>query len=553
MALGTNNDDLFFFSGTLGQLTMTLINPYSGESIYVDEEKNINNDIYNGMNGNDVILFTNFGDALFIVNALNQQAIMNVEVLIAGDGGDVIVIADDDIVTNDMIIFGGEGDDILWANVGDDEVYGAGGNDRIDGGPGNDLLDGENDNDAINGGAGHDTLFGGLGNDILYGGNWTAPVVLDKHFSDTVIFPHLMEGVNIVNLVPPGTPALGYADGNMSVDFQAKATLTFREGFAGYNNTLGIYSIAADGTIQMADILWANTKTAGLNIAHEIDLPVGVNGGDFGFFIIADGDRVNSGYSGLDITGNGNVHFVFDYGLGTERAATIYDLNSRVSIVYDDGSMVRVLNGPDYHTTERGGSTAINHDGQEHMVSGLVSIGQQDVLRIGFEDLPNLGDADFEDVFFDFNISEIVTEGNSEDGNDTLVGGAGNDILYGQDGNDLLVVGLGMDDIYGGNGDDVIYFDTIDGLVDTIHVFEMGVGNDVLNITDLLSGYDPMTDLLSDFVQMEALNGDTHVRINADGDAGGTYSALAIIAGLETTLADMIATGNIVANQHITV
>jgi len=174
-------------------------------------------------------------------------------------------------------------------------------------------------------------------------------------------------------------------------------------------------------------------------------------------------------------------------------------------------------------------------------------------LRIGFEDLPNLGDADYEDVFFDLNINEVVTEGDSEDGNDTLIGGAGDDTFYAQDGNDILVVGKGTDDIYGGRGSDQIIYDYLDSLVDTIHEFELGVGHDVLNITDILTGYDALTDVLADFVQVEALNGDTHILINADGDHGGAFTAIAVVAGVETTLADLINNANIVANQHVTV
>ncbi len=550
---GTEDIDSFFMGLNLQQLTITLVNPYSGEEIYVDDYMNVNNDIYKGYGSNDSLNMTQYGDAVFLVNVLHQQMIYEVEVFIGSAGGDIIHMADDEIETNDLIMFGGGGDDILWANVGNDTVSGAQGKDRIDGGPGNDTLHGDDDDDAVNGGDGNDIIRGGTGNDILYGGNWTAPVVFDKDFEDDVIFPHLMEGVNIANLVPPGTNALGVADGNLNIDFAAKATLTFREGFAGYNNTLGVYRIAADGTIEMGTILWANTKTAGLNVAHEIDLPLGANGGEIGFFILADGQRVNN-YTGLTgLTGEGNIRFVYDYGKVTERDATIYDPNNKVKVVYDDGIIERVLAAPDYHTVTRGGSTSINHDGDDHVVSGIVSIGQNDVLRIGFEDLPNLGDADYEDVFFDFNVSEVITEGDSEDGDDKLVGGAGNDILYGQDGDDILVVGEGKDDIYGGRHDDVIVYNFLDSLVDTIHGFEMGMGNDVLNITDILVGYDPLTDLLSNFVQIEALNGDTHVRVNADGDIGGVFTAIAIMSGVETTLAAMIINGNIEANQHVTI
>lgn len=553
MAIGTVNDDVFFFGDTAfaSHLTITLVNPYSNETILVDDDYHVSNDTFDGLGGTDTIFFTSFGDAIFIANILQQQIVQNIETFFASNGGDLIQMADETLTMGDLNMFGGNGNDILWGNVGHDHIFGSTGNDNIDGGPGSDSLYGENDNDKMNGGLGDDWLNGGSGNDILYGGFAVDPIVHDKDFSDNVVFPHLMEGVNIVNLVPPGTPAIGIADGNLHVDFQATATLTFREGFAGYNNTLGTYSIAADGTIQTGTILWKNTKTAGLNVAHTIDLPVSAQGGDFGFFIIADGDRKNSGYAGLNALGEGNIHFIYDYGLVTERAATVFDDGTHVKAVYDDGVTEKVLKGYNYFTTERGGDTSLNWDGQGHMVSGIVSIGQHDVLRVGFEDLPNLGDADYEDVFFDLNIDEVIVAGDSEDGNDVLVGGGGDDILYGQDGDDTLVIGEGVDDVYGGNGMDVFVYDFLDGLVDTIHDFEVGAGHDVLNITDILIGYDAMTDLLSSFVQVEALNGDTHVRINADGDVGGAFTAIAILTGVEATLAGLIANGNIVGDQHV--
>lgn len=552
MIIGTNGNNNMFFNGVVEVYNVTLTNPYSSESIYFDEEKNVNHDSYDGLGGTDTLLMTSFGDVLTIADSTNMQVLFNIERFLASDGGDVIVLAHETITYGNTTISGGAGDDILWGNIGNDNITGSTGNDIIDGGPGTDNLDGGEDNDRINGGDGNDRVNGGNGNDILFGGHAVPPVTLDKSFSDSVIFPHLMEGVNIANLVPPGTNALGYAAGNMTVDFPATATLTFREGFAGYNNTLGVYSIAADGTIGDVKVLWGNTKTAGLNVAHEINLPVGEDGGDFGFFIIANGHSANGNYSGLNITGNGNVKFYYDYGLGTQRLATVNDDGTHVKMVYNDGITTRVLNGNHYHTIERGGDTSINSDGEEHMVSGLVNIGQQDVLRIGFEDLPNLGDADYEDVFFDFNVNEVIIEGDSEDGNDVLIGGAGNDTIYGQDGDDTILMGNGSDDIYGGRGDDQFIYDVFDGLADTIHDFDLGAGNDVLNITDILEGYDSLTDNLADFVQVLNLNGDAHVNVKADGDTGA-YVQMVVLTGIETTLADLINNGNLVANQSVVV
>ena len=189
---GTNGTDLFLIQENLGQLTITLVNPYSGESIYIDEEKNINGDIYHGYDGDDVMVMTNFGDAIFIANALRQQMIFEVENFIASGGGDVIVMADEEITTGNLLMLGNQGDDILWANMGNDFVSGAEGDDRIDGGPGHDELYGDQDNDAVNGGDGDDYISCGDGNDILYCGNWTAPVVICSCFVYRILLPPQM-------------------------------------------------------------------------------------------------------------------------------------------------------------------------------------------------------------------------------------------------------------------------------------------------------------------------------------------------------------------------
>lgn len=59
-------------------------------------------------------------------------------------------------------------------------------------------------------------------------------------------------------------------------------------------------------------------------------------------------------------------------------------------------------------------------------------------------------------------------------GNDILFGGAGNDTLYGESGNDTLYGGSGNDTLYGGSGDDILS----GGLGNDILVG--GLGNDIL-------------------------------------------------------------------------
>ncbi|GJL85645.1 MAG: hypothetical protein DHS20C02_14200 [Micavibrio sp.] len=552
--MATNNDDSLFFQGTLGQLTTTLVNAYSGDIIEIfDETFNVNNTSYDGLGGFDTMFMTNFGDFLAVDNNVGMQVLQNVELIIAGSGGDVINLSSNTSILGDVIILGGAGNDVLWGNAGNDTILAASGDDIVDGGPGNDFVAGENDNDIVGGGLGDDTVDGGSGNDILYGGHGVLQHVLDKQFSDMLIFPDLQEGVNIVNLVPPGTPNLGIVQGNLTVDFDTTVELTFRDGFAGYNNTLGAYEVTADGTIVAATALWGNVKDAGINTAHVIDLPLGGDGGDFGFFIIADGDRVNNGYTGLDITDDGVLSFVFDLGGAGERAAKITDDGNFISLVYDDGLTETVLNGPIYHTTDRGGSPDLNWDGQTHAVSGLISEGDTNSLRIGFEDLPNLGDADFEDVLFDLDFTAVVTPGIGGTGNDKLLGGTGDDMLYGEDGDDILNGGAGIDIMSGGAGSDQFIYKQLDGLTDTITDFEVGVGNDVINLTDILVGYDDGVDDINDFIHLIANGSDTEVQFNSDGDIGGAFITVALLedVALAVGLNDLINDGNVVVDTSI--
>lgn len=543
---GTNGNNTLFFVGQTGQYDATLVNPYSGVAVTVSDTKFIGTHSYDGLGGADSIFMTNNGDVL-VAFGTDGIVLNSIERIVAGAGGDVISIASATTSYGDIIIDGGLGDDILWSNNGNDTIFAAGGNDLIDGGGGNDLIDGQEDDDTIYGGFGNDRLIGGAGNDVIYGGNNSHYIYMLKTFADTRALPALQEGVNIVDLPEPADPALGVINGNLSVNFDATATITFRDGFAGYNNTLGAYAIAASGEIIDARIYWGNVKTAGIDTPHIVDLPTGEDGGDFGFFIISNGFNVNGGYGGLDIDGEGVLRFIYNYGMAGERAATVYDSGTDISVVYDDGVTERVLGGYVYHTTERDGSTMLNSDGYTHAVSGLAQDGNNDVLRIGFEDLPNLGDADFEDVLFDLNINPFVID-ISEPGNDILIGGGGDDRMYGEAGNDLIIMGDGLDQAWGGSGRDIFAFDIFDDAPDIIHDFQTGPSGDTLNITDILTNYSPLDDLISDFVRLTQSGGDTIV----EAMKGGDFEHLVTLVGVTgVDLATLIVNGNVEAEQSI--
>lgn len=107
--------------------------------------------------------------------------------------------------------------------------------------------------------------------------------------------------------------------------------------------------------------------------------------------------------------------------------------------------------------------------------------------------------------------------------NDTLYGDNGDDTLYGGSGDDIFSGGDGYDRYYGGSGSDTFIFETATAYndVDHIHDFSIGEG-DQIDISDLMTGYDSATHVLTDFLSLEDVGSDTYLRVDADG-SGATH------------------------------
>jgi T1SS-143 domain-containing protein len=234
------------------------------------------------------------------------------------------------------------------------------------------------------------TPFGGGG-----GGTGDAKTFL----SDGETYPDMNESQP---LDPSEQLALGIKAENLDLNGGENIDVTFVSEQAGYSNTLGVFTVANDGTLQAGRILIPNSD--GVAAGANYDFTAGAGADALGFFVIADGANVNGGYPGINFN-VGEVKLVYDYGLPTERLAKITDDGSHVKVVYTNGGVDTVLNGPTYYTTERGGTDNLNPDGTTRVVSAIPG-GDDEVLRIGFEDLPALGDKDYNDVVFDLRINE---------------------------------------------------------------------------------------------------------------------------------------------------
>ena len=125
------------------------------------------------------------GDALFlddiysaIPTATQQARLDNIMEIRAGAGDDVVDLTsqrfDFDSQLNGVRIYGGDGNDTIWASYGSNELYGDAGNDHIVGGNGDDWIIGGAGNDTMHGFGGSDTFF--------FGSNWGNDVV--EQFSD---------------------------------------------------------------------------------------------------------------------------------------------------------------------------------------------------------------------------------------------------------------------------------------------------------------------------------------------------------------------------------
>lgn len=132
-----------------------------------------------------------------------------------------------------------------------------------------------------------------------------------------------------------------------------------------------------------------------------------------------------------------------------------------------------------------------------------------------------------------------------DNGDDTLFGGNGNDILVGGNGNDTLSGGAGKDVLYGGYGSDIFVFDLDFDVADVVRDFR--VGEDTIDLSALLTGYDAVTEAISDFIHVTTVSRTTYLQIDIDGaDVGSGFVNLAVVSGLRGhNVDDLVSSGTI--------
>ena len=148
----------------------------TGEEIHLAGKNKIT-DIFSGSTDAGILVMTDDanGDALFlddIYTALGNQArLAQIDEIRAGAGNDIVDMTSQQFsyAGNGIKIYGGLGDDTIWANNGNNILFGDAGNDRLVGGTGNDIIIGGVGNDSMHGGGGDDIFFfaGSWGSDTI--------------------------------------------------------------------------------------------------------------------------------------------------------------------------------------------------------------------------------------------------------------------------------------------------------------------------------------------------------------------------------------------------
>jgi len=370
-----------------------------------------------------------------------------------------------------------------------DIINGGGGSEVISGKGSNDHLTGNSGSDNVWGGSGSDTINGNSGDDVLYGGGGPAYVSLSS----------------------------------LTIASDYQATITFDGESAGYRNSLAWYKVDdSTGQITDVEILWENASLQGsggslIGGVSQLDLDVQA-GDEIGFFLISNGYSHNQTFFN-NWDGSGALEFRNSDG----SIASLESDNPQLYHVADDGTETHLVHHT-YHTAGYGDQVDLNPDGLDHTV-GLLET-DEGLLRLGFEDLYNGGDKDFDDAVFTVDIgpinakvlsgwsidpesgelvapnsgsgappvnteeNDVIDGGSGNDeihgraGNDVLEGGSGHDLLRGDSGADIIEGQNGIDTLYGGSGDDSLYGgnseDTLTGGKGA-DLLDGGNGNDILN------------------------------------------------------------------------
>jgi Ca2+-binding RTX toxin-like protein len=429
----------------------------------------------------------------------------------------------------------------MYGYGGADVFHGGDGVDTIYGGDGNDVLYGDAGNDNLYGDAGNDTLHGGAGNDALRGGAGDDTYVFDRNFSGTTAGDIIYENAS------DGFDTIRFTDGIEAEEVfswtDSSGYLWMQVGNTAATNTLkaqGSYSSTTGVATRIEQVVFDDATvwdlTQGLHLRNT-DTARTFYGSAYGD-ILEGGSAAETiyGYGGNDTLvgnggndnlrgGDGNDTYLFGYGFSLnatgDRIIETATGGTDTIRFTDSIAPTEVYSWTDtsgflwFQLGTNAASNTLKADGAYSASTGITAYVEQ--------------------VAFDDTTVWDLTQGLHLRNNDTgrqmygsalgdwIEGGAGADTLRGFGGDDILIGRSGNDGLYGGAGEDTFVFlaSDVGNGIDTLYDFS--VADDVIDLRDVLdSGYDPINDVLSDFVRFTNSGSNSKLEVDMDG-AGTTY------------------------------
>lgn len=473
------------------------------------------------------------------------------------------ILQDDDTgntiygTTNIDYLYGNGGNDTFHANDGNDFIYGGTGDDTLNGGNGNDYMDGGAGDDRMVGGSDNDTYIYASGHDSIYDtvgteelrfvAGWTpGHLSFARNFgalNDLLITINAANSVLIENQFTGNdqVETIRFAD-NSTIDLMNQQVITY-----GNSSNNSISGITVGGSVN--DIIYGYDGNDTLSGGDGADMLYGGNGTDT--LNGNDGDDLLDGGAGSDtLSGHaGNDTYVYTEGLDTIADTGGTDTLRMGSSI--DVNAITFSNVSTYHTkitvTASTDEVTVNNLRHGTAANHVDFIEFADGFRTSLPDYASwvngtsgndlIAYTSADETILGKGGNDTITAGGGADdvhggsGNDTISGEGGNDLLHGGDGNDTLYGGDGLDTLFGGAGEDVFVFEAASAFNNIDVIKDFDIANDAIDLSDVLSSYDPMTDLITDWVEMTTSGSDTILKVDRDG-TGGTYS-LAQIATIQ--------------------
>ena len=343
---------------------------------------------------------------------------------------------------NENTLSGGDGDDYIFGDDGNDSLSGDAGDDTLSGGAGSDSLYGGLGSDTLNGGGGNDTLDGGDGKDLVSYSTATAGVsvslVLQGSVQNTVAAGQDLI-TNVEHITGSGFSDSLIGDGNDNNIFGRGGddTLIGGDGFDYFEPGLGIDRV--DGTAGVAgdqayddrdQVSYGDLANAGVGVIVNLSTNA-----------IAVGNVTVAAHMARDTSGAMDTLIDIERVRGTNAADTFRGSdteNLREELYYGLGGADTIdggmgVDGVAYDRDVSYGGTAavfVNLSGAAVTVNGMTQAAG--TARDGFgatDTLRNIDSVRATDS------SDILVGGDGRNsfrplgGNDTIIGGAGNDIV----------------------------------------------------------------------------------------------------------------------------